>query len=108
MKVIVTKTAEVFIRGFLNKTMKDGIYVDLTKAGCGGYSFVIDFAIEPRDNDFVSIHENFYISISNYIFENFEEITIDLENKDLNKKLTVTHNKPKCGCGISFYLTNGY
>ena len=82
-----------------------GIKFDVTKTGCSGYAYKIDFATNWNSEDFLSIHDNnLYIWITKEAYKYLDGMTVDYIKQGLNEKFEfINPNEAgRCGCGESF------
>lgn len=81
-----------------------GIRFDITKTGCSGYAYKIDFADEWRSEDFLTIHDDVYIWITQDARKYLQGMTVDYIKKGLNEQFEfINPNETgRCGCGESF------
>lgn len=81
-----------------------GIRLDVTKTGCSGYAYKIEFADQWRSEDFVSIHDDLYVWITPEAHPYLKGLTVDYIKQGLNEKFEfINPNETgRCGCGESF------
>lgn len=81
-----------------------GIRFDVTKTGCSGYAYKIEFADEWRSEDFLSIHDDLYIWITKDAYKYLEGMTVDYIKKGINEQFEFINpnESGRCGCGESF------
>ena len=81
-----------------------GIRFDITKTGCSGYAYKIDFADEWRSEDLLSIHDNLYIWITKDAYKHLDGMTVDYIKKGINEQFEFINpnESGRCGCGESF------
>lgn len=85
-----------------------GIRVGVKKAGCSGYEYTLEFAYEPRANEFHFEPEGFSLFVDKTIYWKFLKggTVMDYEHKGVQGAITF-HNPnvaAQCGCGESFTL----
>jgi len=81
-----------------------GIRLGITKTGCNGYSYKIEFADEWKSEDMLSIHDNLYIWVTKEAYPFLDGMTIDYVKQGLNEKFDFVNpnESARCGCGESF------
>ena len=82
-----------------------GIRLGVTKTGCSGYAYKIEFADEWRHEDLLSIHDNeLYIWVEQDAYKYLDGMTVDFVKKGLNETFEfINPNEAgRCGCGESF------
>lgn len=82
-----------------------GIRLGVTKTGCSGYAYKIEFADEWRQSDFLSLHDNdLYIWVEQDAYKYLDGMTIDYTKKGLNEvfEFINPNESGRCGCGESF------
>lgn len=81
-----------------------GIRFDITKTGCSGYAYKIDFADEWKAEDYLCIHDNLYIFVTEDAHKYLDGMTVDYVKKGLNEKFEFINpnEAARCGCGESF------
>ena len=103
--ITLTENAKNRFRQQLQERGKGlGIRFDITKTGCSGYAYKIDFADEWRSQDFLSIHDDVYIWITEDARKYLEGMKVDYIRKGLNEQFEfINPNETgRCGCGESF------
>jgi iron-sulfur cluster assembly protein len=103
--ITLTESAKNRFREQLQERGKGlGIRFDITKTGCSGYAYKIDFADQWRSNDFLSIHDDVYIWITEEARKYIDGMTVDYKKKGLNEQFEfINPNETgRCGCGESF------
>lgn len=103
--ITLTENAKKRFRQQLQERGKGlGIRFDITKTGCSGYAYKIDFADEWRSEDFLSIHDDVYIWVTTDARKYLEGMTVDYIRKGLNEQFEfINPNETgRCGCGESF------
>lgn len=103
--ITLTETAKARFKQQLTDRGKGlGIRLDITKTGCSGYAYKIDFADEQYEEDLLSVHDDLNIWITKTAFPLLDGITIDYIHQGLNEKFEFINpnEKNRCGCGESF------
>ena len=83
-----------------------GIRLGITKTGCSGYAYKIDFADEWREEDSLSIHDNLYVWVTKDAYPLLDGMTIDYIKQGLNEQFEFINpnERDRCGCGASFRI----
>ena len=103
--ITLTESAKLRFKQQLKERGKGlGIRLGVTKTGCSGYAYQIEFADEWRSEDFLSIHDDVYIWITTDARQYLDGMTLDYTKKGLNEKFEfINPNETgRCGCGESF------
>lgn len=81
-----------------------GIRLGITKTGCNGYSYKIEFADEWKSEDMLTIHDNLYIWVTKDAYPYVNGTTVDYIKQGLNEKFEFINpnESARCGCGESF------
>ena len=81
-----------------------GIRLGITKTGCNGYSYKIEFADEWKSEDMLSIHDNLYVWVTKDAYPYVNGTTVDYIKQGLNEKFEFINpnESARCGCGESF------
>lgn len=81
-----------------------GIRLGVTKTGCSGYAYQIEFADEWRNEDHLNIVDDLYIWVTQDAHKYLDGMTIDYIKKGLNEKFEFINpnESSRCGCGESF------
>lgn len=81
-----------------------GIRLGITKTGCSGYAYQIEFADEWRNEDHLNIVDDLYIWVTQDAHKYLDGMTIDYIRKGLNEKFEFINpnESSRCGCGESF------
>jgi len=81
-----------------------GIRIGVTKTGCSGYAYKIEFADQWRIDDYLSIHDDIYIWITKDAHPLLHGMTVDYSKTGLNEKFEFINPNEvgRCGCGESF------
>ena len=85
-----------------NKNEKTGIRIAVTKGGCAGYSYVIEFD-DSKENDNIIKDKGVKIFIDSESFEFIKGTTIDYVEtlQTSGFKINNPNSKSSCGCGKS-------
>lgn len=101
----LTETAKQRFKHQLQERGKGlGIRLGITKTGCSGYAYKIEFADEWRSDDYLKIIDNLYIWVTPEALKYLDGMTVDYIKKGLNEQFEfVNPNETgRCGCGESF------
>lgn len=82
-----------------------GIRLSVKKTGCSGLSYVVDYVLEPQDNDLVqNLNDSCQLFIDKASFPFLKGMTVDYVRQGLNEKFVFDNpnQKGQCGCGESF------
>lgn len=81
-----------------------GIRLGVTKTGCSGFAYQIEFADEWRAQDHLKIIDDLYIWVTEDAHQYLDGMTIDYVKHGLNEKFEfINPNETgRCGCGESF------
>lgn len=81
-----------------------GIRLGVTKTGCSGYAYKIEFADEWRSEDHLKIFDDLYIWVTTDALPYFQGMTVDYIKKGLNEQFEFINpnESGRCGCGESF------
>lgn len=82
---------------------KTFIRVGVKPSGCSGYEYVVDWADEISNDDFIEAFGNFKVVINPYDKAYLKDATIDFVREGLNSRLKILNplEKATCGCGVS-------
>jgi iron-sulfur cluster assembly protein len=81
-----------------------GVRLGITKTGCNGYSYKIEFADEWRNEDMLSIHDDLHVWITKDAYPYINGTTIDYVKQGFNERFDFINpnESARCGCGESF------
>tara|TARA_B100002019_G_C21206976_1_gene567232 strand:- start:421 stop:750 length:330 start_codon:yes stop_codon:yes gene_type:complete len=103
--ITLTPNSEKHFLKHLEKNQSTGITVSLKRAGCSGFSYVIDLVQDkPSEEQFIETGYNgilFYLEKEH--LDKLNDLTIDVQNDNLSEKLVFINpnEKNSCGCGES-------
>ncbi|MEY2700548.1 MAG: hypothetical protein RIQ52_1303 [Pseudomonadota bacterium] len=105
MSVTLTSSACRQIQKQLDKRGKGlGLRLGVRKAGCSGYTYVIDYADTLADNDQIFEQEGVRVIIDSEALPYLEGLVLDYTREGINEAFRF--NNPNatgtCGCGESF------
>ena len=104
--VQLTEAAVAYITGMMERQGLDGqaLRIGLEKGGCSGYEYLLEFAAEAQDNDYVYEVGQLRVFIDLVSSEKLAGVVLDYTDglvgaglKFRNPQATST-----CGCGTSF------
>ena len=104
----LTETAVARVRDMVTKRGSGiGLRIGVTKSGCSGYSYALDFAETVADNDIVLEQDGVKVVIDEESMPVLDEMELDFVTQGLNQSFKF--NNPNvvssCGCGESFSVT---
>lgn len=82
-----------------------GLRLSLSKTGCSGLSYVVDYVDDASKNDLeFAINENYRLFVEKKSYPLLKGVTIDYVKQGLNYKFIFTNPNQTgaCGCGESF------
>jgi len=87
----------------LIENMGIGIRFGVTGAGCGGYSYVIEFVDKDTGEDYIFDQDNVKIFIDKKSMILLDGLEVDFETNGFNSGLKFNNpHATHCGCGESF------
>jgi len=101
----VTQPARQQILKSLAKRGKGlGIRIGIKTTGCSGLSYVLEYADQINDDDYIVMYDGFGIFVDRKHTVYVKEMTIDYVCKGLNEGFEFINplEKSRCGCGESF------
>ena len=105
MAISLTESAASRVRNYL-QTRGDGIGLRLgvTKTGCSGYSYVINYAEEIADDDVVFEDKGVTVVVTPEALQLIDGTEVDFVKNGLNEAFSFRNPniKGECGCGESF------
>lgn len=104
----LTETAVARVRDMVAKRGSGiGLRIGVTKSGCSGYSYALDFAETVADNDVVIEQDGVKVVIDQESMPVLADMELDFVKQGLNQSFKF--NNPNvvssCGCGESFSVT---
>lgn len=104
--ITLTDTAEQHLRESLEKRGSGiGIRFGVTGAGCGGYSYVIEFVDDKNDDDTVFIQNELSIMIDPKSLVLLDGLEADFVDTGFSSGMKFQNpNATSCGCGESFSI----
>lgn len=105
MSISLTEAAAKQIGKQIEKRGKGlGLRLGVKKAGCSGFSYVIDYADEMAENDFIHEQHGVKVLINTDDLPLLDGIEVDYKREGINAAFRFNNPKAKgtCGCGESF------
>ena len=105
MAISLTEAAANRVRSYLeNGDSRLGLRLGVTETGCSGYSYVINYAEEIRDNDVVFEDKGVTVVVDPAALELIDGTEVDFVKSGLNEAFSFRNPniKGECGCGESF------
>jgi len=104
----LTNTAVARVRDMVTKRGAGiGLRIGVTKSGCSGYSYALDYAETIADNDIVIEQDGVKVVIDQESMPVLDDLVLDFVKQGLNQSFKF--NNPNvvssCGCGESFSVT---
>lgn len=104
--VTLTPAALAHLKSALAKRGQGiGLRLSVTKTGCAGYGYVVDFIDETNETDIVfSLPSDLVVAIEPQYFSLLKGTRIDYVRKGLNEVFVYENpnQSGECGCGESF------
>ena len=105
MAISLTQPAADRVRDYLAKRGHGvGLRVGVTKTGCNGYSYVINYADEIAEDDHVFEQRGVTIVVDEKSLELIDGTEVDFVKSGLNEAFSFRNPNVngECGCGESF------
>ena len=105
MAISLTSAAADRVRTYLEKREKGlGLRLGVTKTGCSGYSYVINYAEAIDDDDVVFEDKGITVIIDPEALSLIDGTEVDFVKNGLNEAFSFRNPniKGECGCGESF------
>jgi iron-sulfur cluster assembly protein len=104
----LTETAVKRVKDMVEKRQSGvGLRIGVTKSGCSGYSYALDYAETVADDDIVVEQDGVKVVIDETSMPLLNEMELDWVTQGLNQSFKF--NNPNvissCGCGESFSVT---
>jgi len=104
----LTETAVARVRDMVAKRGSGiGLRIGVTKSGCSGYSYALDYAETIAENDIVIEQDGVKVVIDQESMPVLDDMELDFVKQGLNQSFKF--NNPNvvssCGCGESFSVT---
>ena len=105
MALTLTKPAAERVRSYLTQRGHGvGLRVGVTKTGCNGYSYVINYADEVQESDVVFEEQGVKIVVDRDSLQLIDGTEVDFVKSGLNEAFSFRNPNisGECGCGESF------
>ena len=105
MAITLTDSAAERVRTYMDKRGKGiGLRLGVTKTGCSGYSYVINYADEVADSDIVFEDKGITVIVDPDALELIDGTEVDFVKNGLNEAFSFRNPNisGECGCGESF------
>lgn len=105
MAISLTDTAASRVRHFIaTRENSVGLRLGVTKTGCSGYSYVINYADEIADSDVVFEDKGVKVVVDPEALTLIDGTEVDFVKNGLNEAFTFRNPNitGECGCGESF------
>lgn len=105
MAISLTDSAAERVRTYLNKRSNCvGLRLGVTKSGCSGYSYVINYADEIGDTDVVFEDKGITVVVDPEALKFIDGTEVDFVKNGLNEAFSFRNPNisGECGCGESF------
>ena len=105
MAISLTDAAADRVRSYLDKREKGlGLRLGITKTGCSGYSYVINYAEAIGDDDLIFEDKGVTVVIDPEALSLIDGTEVDFVKNGLNEAFSFRNPniKGECGCGESF------
>lgn len=105
MAISLTDSAAERVRTYLNKRNNCvGLRLGVTKSGCSGYSYVINYAKEIGDTDVVFVDKGVTVVVDPEALKLIDGTEVDFVKNGLNEAFSFRNPNisGECGCGESF------
>lgn len=105
MAISLTEPAANRVRNYLEaRGGAVGLRVGVTKTGCNGWAYVVDYAEAVRDDDVVFEHRGVQVIVDRESLELIDGTEVDFVKEGLNEAFRFRNPNVtgECGCGESF------
>ena len=105
--ISLTASAAARVQGYLSdQTDVVGLRLGITKTGCSGMAYVVDFAKELKDDDQVFVSRGIKVIVDEESLPYVAGTEIDFTRDGLNEgfRFRNPNVKAQCGCGESFTI----
>lgn len=105
MAISLTAAAADRVRNYIDKRDAAlGLRLGITKTGCSGYSYVLNYAEEVRDDDVVFEDKGVQIIVDPDALSLIDGTEVDFVKSGLNEAFSFRNPNitGECGCGESF------
>jgi iron-sulfur cluster assembly protein len=105
MAISLTESAAQRVRKYLDARGKGiGLRLGITKTGCSGYSYVINYAEELNESDVVFEDRGITVVVDPEALQLIDGTEVDFVKNGLNEAFSFRNPNisGECGCGESF------
>ncbi len=105
MAILLTDSAANRVRTYLDaRDDSIGLRLGITKTGCSGYSYVINYAEELRDSDVIFEDKGVKVVVDPEALALIDATEVDFVKNGLNEAFSFRNPNitGECGCGESF------
>ena len=105
MAISLTESAANRVRSYLEaRGQAIGLRLGVTKTGCSGYSYVINYAEDIADEDIVFEDKGVKVVVDPEALPLIDGTEVDFVKQGLNEAFSFRNPnvKGECGCGESF------
>ena len=105
MAISLTESAARRVRSFLNSRGKGvGLRLGVTRTGCSGFSYVINYADDIGDTDVVFTDKGIKVVVDPEALPLIDGTEVDFVKNGLNEAFSFRNPNVtgECGCGESF------
>jgi len=107
MAITLTESAAERVQAFLKARGEGvGLRLGVTRTGCSGYSYVINYADEVGDNDVVFEDKGVKVVVDPEALPLIDGTRVDFVKNGLNEAFSFKNPNVtgECGCGESFNI----
>ncbi|NIA26599.1 MAG: iron-sulfur cluster assembly accessory protein [Desulfobulbaceae bacterium] len=107
MAISLTNSAAERVRGYLETSGECiGLRLGITKTGCSGYSYVINYASAVGEDDIVFEDKGVKVVVDPDALALIDGTEVDFVKKGLNEAFSFKNPNVtgECGCGESFNI----
>ncbi len=107
MAISLTDSAASRVRTYLAKRGEGlGLRVGVTKTGCSGYSYVVNYADEITDSDVVFEDKGVKVVVDTEALALIDGTVVDFVKNELSEAFSFRNPNisGECGCGESFNI----
>ena len=105
MAISLTESAAQRVRKYLDaRNQGIGLRLGVTKTGCSGYSYVINYAEEIKESDVVFEDKGIRVVVDPEALQLIDGTEVDFVKNGLNEAFSFRNPNitGECGCGESF------
>lgn len=88
------------------KAGQTGVYIDVIRSGCSGFSYTLSLVDAPEAGQKVYPDEGFCLIVDEADMAMLKDVRLDLKKQGLNESLVFDNPNASatCGCGSSFSM----